>query len=144
MWATALLPSIVSVVIGSSCAQLEAGGNKQPVLGRRPDGLRFHVDGVARALVEAHRAAGAQGEIDGVLLALAELGDCLLGAGGEAVVALEAVTAGQAPFGLVAGLPRVDACHDLDESPAQLQRQLARPRPPGVEEQRQGEPVESN
>src|SRR3989304_10347625 len=108
MWATALLPSVVSVVIGSSCAQLETGGNKQPVMGRRHDGLRFHVDGVARALVEADRAARAQGEIDGVLLALAELGDRLLGAGGEAVIALEAVASRQAPFGLVAGLPRVD------------------------------------
>src|SRR3990167_8592749 len=73
--------------------------------------FRYHFDRVAGALVEADGAAGAEVEIDGIFAALAELHDRLLGAGREAVVALEAVAAGEAAVGLGAPSPRADSPH---------------------------------
>ena len=77
------------------------GRRRRPARG---SGLRLHLDGVARALLVAHRAAGAQVVVVAVEAARAELGDRLLGARRVAVVALEAVAAGQAAARLVARL----------------------------------------
>ena len=64
-------------------------------------GFGDHLDRVAWALLEAHAAAGARRVVDAVAQARPELGDRLLRARGIAVVAFEAVAAGQAALRLV-------------------------------------------
>ena len=49
-------------------------------------------------------ATGAQIEVDAIAAPAAETDDRLLGAGGKAIVAFEAVAAGQAALGFVARL----------------------------------------
>src|SRR6188508_577209 len=98
MCAAAVLPSITSdladmlaLLLGSDGkASRHALGGGQP--GRCVDPwFRRHGDRVARALLVARRAPGAEIEVDPVEPALSQLDDRLLRARGVAVVALEAI-----------------------------------------------------
>src|SRR6056297_4153791 len=100
MRAQASLPS--SVVTDSWCSAVKAG-------------LRDHLDGMAGTLLVAGGAAGAQAVVEAVAFAGPELDDGVLRAGGEAAVALVAVTAGQAARRLVPGLRFRDGGDDLAE-----------------------------
>jgi len=68
--------------------------------------LGDHFDRVAWALLKANGAARAELVVDAVAAARAKLYDRLLGAGGIAVVALEAVPAGQAPASFMGATSR--------------------------------------
>src|SRR4029079_3265040 len=97
--------------------------------------LRCHIDGVTRALLEARRAPRAEIQLDAIEPALPQLDDRLLGARGVAVVALEAVAAGEAPRGLVPRFLFRKTGHDLVEAGALRHRQLGMLAAIGVEEQ---------
>jgi hypothetical protein len=75
-----------------------------------------HLDGVARALFETDAAAGAQVEIDPVAAAKAEPGNRLLMTSGKAIVAFEAVAAGQATLCLATRRDLTEPGHDLFEA----------------------------
>src|SRR6476619_1679675 len=81
-------------------------------------GFRLHLDGVAWALFETHRAAGAKVIFVSIKTAFAELGDRLLRARCVAVVAFETIAAGQAAARLVARLLLGKPSDDLFEARA--------------------------
>src|SRR5688572_10704766 len=148
MWAAAVLPSITTdftdmrqLLFGRRALRSdgEAGGQSlgRGTLGRIHAGFWRHVDRMARALLEACGAPGAEVELDAIEPALAQLGDRLLGTRRVAVVALEAVAAGQAPRRLVARLALRETRNDFIESGAFGHGQLGVLTPIGVEEHRQ-------
>jgi hypothetical protein len=59
----------------------------------RSGGLGYHLDGMTRALLEANGTACALGVVVFVKLSRPELNDCILGTGGKAIVAFEAIAA---------------------------------------------------
>ena len=79
---------------------------------------------MAGTLFEAHGTAGAEIELDPVEPTLPQLGDRLFRTGGVTVVALEAITAGEAARGFIARLGLREAGHDLVEAGALRDRQL--------------------
>ena len=93
-------------------------------------------------MIETNRAAGAEVEVDAVFPPFAELDDRLLRAGGEAIVAFEAVATGEAAIGLVARLFLGDPRNDLGKAQPRRRRQFARLRPSGIEKERQVEVAE--
>src|SRR5579862_385382 len=86
------------------------------VISVAPSGLRHHFDGVTRALLEAHGAAGALVVVVAIPPARPQLDDGVLRTGGIAVVALEAVAAGKTALRLVAGRRLRQAGDDLLEA----------------------------
>src|SRR5262249_60641600 len=90
--------------------------------GRRDVGFGNHVDGMARTLLEANGAAGAEIVIDAIEPTAAELHDRLPRTGGGAVVAFEAVPAGQAAARLLTGLRSRQAPGDPLQSPSLVRR----------------------
>src|SRR6266705_2917833 len=78
--------------------------------------FRDHLDGVTRALLEADRTAGAQPVVVAVPFAGTELDDRGFGAGRIAIVALEAIAAGETSLGLVERLLLGQAGDDLLEA----------------------------
>src|SRR6476469_10033323 len=126
MWAAAVLPSMTSDFTGIRQLLRDRGLRADGEAGRHPVGravrdrsvcarLGRHGDGVTRALFEARGAACTQVQLDPVEPALPELDNGLLGTRGVAVVALEAVAAGQAPRRLVTGLALGESGHDFVE-----------------------------
>src|SRR5262245_27797486 len=89
---------------------------------------------MARALFEARRAPGTEVELDPIEAAFSQLDDRLVGPGREAVVALVAIAAGEAPRRLVTCLALREASHDFVEARAFLHRQLGVLAPIGIEE----------
>src|SRR5579871_3097958 len=78
--------------------------------------LRDHLDGMAGALLEARAAASAFAAVNAVAQPWSQLGDCLLGAGGVAVVAFKAVAAGQTALRFVPRLYFVQSLHHFVET----------------------------
>src|SRR5688572_5739922 len=151
MWAAAVLPSITTdftdmrqLLFGRRAlgSDGEAGGHplgRWKLARRMRSGLWRHVDGVARALLETGGAPGTEIEFDPIEPALPQLDDRLLGTCSVAVVALEAVAAGETPRRLIARLALRQPRHDFVESRALRHRQLGVLAPIGIEEQRQVE-----
>src|SRR6476646_7334840 len=96
--------------------------------------LGRHVDGMTRTLLEARGAPRAEIQLDPIEPALPQLDDRLLGARGVAVVALEAIAAGEAPRRLVSRFLFREAGHDLVEAGALRDRQFGVLAAFGVEE----------
>ena len=86
------------LTLGPQACQPATSDRCQPATSDR---LRDHLDRAARTLGHADAAALAVVEVDLVALARAELDDRVVGADAVAVVALEAVAAGQAAARLV-------------------------------------------
>src|SRR5580765_7800080 len=125
---------------GTLRADGEASGHSRGgiVLDRSFDSrLGRHVDGMTRTLLEARGAPGAEVQLDPIEPALPELDDRLLRARGVAVVALEAVAAGEAPCRLVSRFLLREAGHDLVEAGPLRDRQFGMLATLGVEEQRE-------
>src|SRR6185436_11773329 len=107
-------------------------------------GLGDHLDRAAWALFEARGASGAEVEFYPIKTPLAQLDDCLLRARRVAVVALEAVAAGQAPHCFIARLALGEAGDDFVEAGALFHRQFGVLSPIGIEKHGQVELVEGD
>src|SRR5665647_462500 len=79
----------------------EAAASLPSTVARISVALRDHLDRVHRALLEARPAAGAAVEVEPVAVPGAQLDHGVLGAGAQATVAFEAVSARQTPARLV-------------------------------------------